>query len=122
MNLPETIEAHSMIMYLDDRVQPFDDNGEGAKVWHTILQDVPFNEMGNIIRRLYSRPQMLVLQPGHIVEAWETIHQERAARTHEQSAPCPAHPWDHATNCKACWSEIKTGQRTKDHYGKPQAA
>lgn len=36
--------------------------------------------------------------------------------------PCPAHPWDHATNCTACWSEIKTGQRTRDNYGKTQAA
>ncbi|MCP3426009.1 hypothetical protein NBM05_08340 [Rothia sp. AR01] len=32
--------------------------------------------------------------------------------------PCPAHSWERATNCAACHSEIKAGQRTPADYGK----
>lgn len=32
--------------------------------------------------------------------------------------PCPDHPEEHATNCRACTADHKTGIRPKTHIGK----
>ncbi|MFJ3032449.1 hypothetical protein ACIP5Z_09890 [Rothia terrae] len=53
------------------------------------------------------------------------LQQPQQAAAGETSAPagsfepCPAHPWDYLTNCKACHGEIKAGDRRKEDYGQP---
>lgn len=41
--------------------------------WEMLLADIPPNFAPMIFREIYRRVQVQQLQPGHIVEAWETV-------------------------------------------------
>lgn len=41
--------------------------------WEMLLADIPPNFAPVIFREIYRRVQVQQLQPGHIVEAWETV-------------------------------------------------
>lgn len=78
MNITETAKIHTMARALDSRIMAPDKGGLIIQAWQIVLRDIPAEETETILLRLYSKPQMLVLQPGHIVEAWEEIKEERA--------------------------------------------
>ena len=77
MDIGEVKKFHAYAQALDGRIQAMDKNGVMAHAWHLILEDVPFVETNTILKHLYARPQMLVLQPGHVADAWEEIKAER---------------------------------------------
>lgn len=78
MDLMETKRLHAMAMALDGRIKPLDRSGAMAAAWQVVLADVPAVETGAILKRIYAEPQMLVLQPGHVAQAWTEIEAERA--------------------------------------------
>lgn len=46
---------------------------EEFDAWEMLLADIPPNFAPMIFREIYRRVQVQQLQPGHIVEAWETV-------------------------------------------------
>lgn len=50
---------------------------ERLAVWVDLLEEIPFSEGRWILKEIYTKPQMLKLQPGHVVEAWELLKKER---------------------------------------------
>ena len=58
-------------------------------------------------------PDVIFMAGAH----WNTTD---TATTAGKPEPCPAHPDDRngIHNCTGCWSEIKTGDRPRAHYGK----
>ncbi len=46
---------------------------EEFDAWETLLSDIPPNFAPMIFREIYRRVQVQQLQPGHIVEAWESV-------------------------------------------------
>lgn len=46
---------------------------EEFDAWEMLLADIPPNFAPIIFREIYRRVQVQQLQPGHIVEAWETV-------------------------------------------------
>lgn len=46
---------------------------EEFDAWEMLLSDIPSNFAPMIFREIYRRVQVQQLQPGHIVEAWETV-------------------------------------------------
>lgn len=77
MDVREVTRLHAMCRALDPRIPAPDRDGVIMSAWQIILQDVPGEDTEEIIRRLYSEPQMLVLQPGHVKKAWEALARER---------------------------------------------
>lgn len=118
MNVTEVEQFHALAITMDpERIKPMDDEGIMAQAWQMILEDVPFGETRAILKKLYGRPQMLVLQPGHIVEAWEQVQQDRKLAAFEEAVDCPAHEGEKLPHCKACRSEVLTGERRRDQVG-----
>lgn len=76
MNIEETEQFHALAMAMDSRIQPMDDDGIMAKAWQMIFEPIPYAATREILVRLYRRPQMLVLQPGQVMEAWEELREE----------------------------------------------
>lgn len=77
VNLQEAEAVHGMCMACDSRIQPLDNKGFTAAIWQRILADVPFEDAMDVLERLYQKPQMVVLQPGHLVETWQELQAER---------------------------------------------
>lgn len=44
--------------------------------WEMLLEDIPPRFAPMIFREIYRRVQVQQLQPGHIVEAWETVRKQ----------------------------------------------
>ena len=80
MNIDQTKAIHGMAMACDPRVQPMDTMGFAERIWARILADVPFEAAADVIAELYSTERRIVLQPGHIVDAWKDLEQ-RLERT-----------------------------------------
>lgn len=118
MNISEVEQFHALAMTMDPRrIEPLDDEGVMAQAWQIILEDVPFSETRAILRQLYRRPQMLVLQPGHIVEAWEEVQRARKVAAYDSAPECPAHVGERLPYCGPCRSEVLTGQRRREEIG-----
>lgn len=77
MNRDQVEVLHGICQTCDPRIPDFDDQGVGLDVWSAILAEVPQDDALDVVHRIYSRPQMLVLQPGHIVQAWEDLYAEQ---------------------------------------------
>ena len=49
---------------------------EEFDAWEMLLADIPPNFAPMIFREIYRRVQVQQLQPGHIVEAWESVRKQ----------------------------------------------
>lgn len=123
MNIEEVEQFHALAITMDpERIKPMDEPEDGsvslmAQAWQMILEDVPFNESRAILKKLYGRPQMLVLQPGHIVEAWEEVQKDRKVRAFEEAKECPVHEGQKLPYCSSCRADVLVGARTRDQMG-----
>lgn len=73
---PEQAAAfHAAATGCDSRLQPL--TPISAKIWAHHLRDIPARETEHILTHIYSTPQMVLLQPGHVTEAWEQVKAER---------------------------------------------
>ncbi len=54
---------------------------EEFDAWEMLLADIPPNFAPMIFREIYRRVQVQQLQPGHIVEAWESVRKQVNAAT-----------------------------------------
>lgn len=75
MNPAEASAFHAAAVGCDSRLQPL--TPISAKIWAHQLANIPANETPHILNHIYATPQLVVLQPGHVVEAWEAIKAER---------------------------------------------
>ena len=72
---PETVaRMYTLAMAADSRLTRDSMTPEKAQVWAELfLADIPDEHHAFIIQHIYRTPQMLTLQPGHIIEAWAEI-------------------------------------------------
>lgn len=73
---PEQASAfHAAATGCDSRLQPL--TPISARIWAHQLKDIPYRETEHILTHIYAAPQMVMLQPGHVVEAWEAVKADR---------------------------------------------
>lgn len=71
MNKTECMAFYAQAAKVDSRLTPR--KIEEFDAWEMILSDIPPIFAPMIFREIYRRVQVQQLQPGHIVEAWETV-------------------------------------------------
>lgn len=71
MNKTECMAFYAQAAKVDSRLTPR--KIEEFNAWEMLLADIPPNFAPMIFREIYRRVQVQQLQPGHIVEAWETV-------------------------------------------------
>lgn len=71
MNKTECMAFYAQAAKVDSRLTPR--KLEEFDAWEMLLADIHPNFAPMIFREIYRRVQVQQLQPGHIVEAWETV-------------------------------------------------
>lgn len=71
MNKTECMAFYAQAAKVDSRLTPR--KLEEFDAWEMLLADIPPKFAPMIFREIYRRVQVQQLQPGHIVEAWETV-------------------------------------------------
>lgn len=71
MNKTECMAFYAQAAKVDSRLTPR--KIEEFDAWEMLLADIPPNFAPMIFRKIYRHVQVQQLQPGHIVEAWETV-------------------------------------------------
>ena len=71
MNKTECMAFYAQAAKVDSRLTPR--KLEEFDAWEMLLADIPPRFAPMIFREIYRRVQVQQLQPGHIVEAWETV-------------------------------------------------
>ncbi|MBF1656136.1 MAG: hypothetical protein HXO67_08090 [Rothia sp.] len=71
MNKQECMTFYAQAAKVDSRLP--DREIDEFDAWEMLLADIPPNFAPMIFREIYRRVQVQQLQPGHIVEAWETV-------------------------------------------------
>lgn len=71
MNKTECMAFYAQAAKVDSRLTPR--KLEEFDAWEMVLADIPPKFAPIIFREIYRRVQVQQLQPGHIVEAWETV-------------------------------------------------
>lgn len=71
MNKTECMAFYAQAAKVDSRLP--DREFDEFDAWEMLLADIPPKFAPMIFREIYRRVQVQQLQPGHIVEAWETV-------------------------------------------------
>lgn len=71
MNLAEIATLYAAATQLDSRLP--EREASDLATWEILLGDIPGEFTREILREIYSTVQRLPLQPGHVLEAWETV-------------------------------------------------
>lgn len=71
MDMTECMAFYAQAAKVDSRLTPR--KLEEFDAWEMLLADIPPKFAPMIFREIYRRVQVQQLQPGHIVEAWETV-------------------------------------------------
>lgn len=71
MNKTECMAFYAQAAKVDSRLTPR--KIEEFDAWEMLLADIPPKFAPMIFREIYRRVQVQQLQPGHVVEAWETV-------------------------------------------------
>ena len=74
MNKTECMAFYAQAAKVDSRLTPR--KLEEFDAWEMLLADIPPNFAPMIFREIYRRVQVQQLQPGHIVEAWESVRKQ----------------------------------------------
>ena len=74
MNKTECMAFYAQAAKVDSRLTPR--TFEEFDAWEMLLADIPPNFAPMIFREIYRRVQVQQLQPGHIVEAWESVRKQ----------------------------------------------
>lgn len=77
MKPQDVAKFYAIALSYDSRLAPL--TLESTKVWAEHLKTVPFTDALTIMKRIYERPVLIHLQPGHVSEVWEEIKTERKA-------------------------------------------
>lgn len=74
MNMAECMAFYAQAAKVDSRLTPR--KLEEFDAWEMVLADIPPKFAPMIFREIYRRVQVQQLQPGHIVEAWESVRKQ----------------------------------------------
>lgn len=74
MNKTECMAFYAQAAKVDSRLTPR--KLEEFDAWEMLLADIPPKFAPMIFREIYRRVQVQQLQPGHIVEAWESVRKQ----------------------------------------------
>ena len=74
MNKTECMAFYAQAAKVDSRLTPR--KIEEFDAWEMLLADIPPNFTAMIFCEIYRRVQVQQLQPGHIVEAWESVRKQ----------------------------------------------
>lgn len=79
---PEEITSfYAWCMSADSRLEPLDP--ADAVIWAGILEDVPYSEAPQLLKRIYSTHQPYRLQPGTVMDAWVAYRDETQLRVNQ---------------------------------------
>lgn len=95
MNLAEIATLYAAAAQLDSRL-PAREAGD-LSAWEILLSNVPADSTREILQEIYSTVQMIPLQPGHVLEAWEKVRErinadiKRVTLFDKRAAPLDPH-------------------------------
>lgn len=73
MNIAEIATLYAAAAQLDSRL-PQREAGD-LTAWEILLSNVPADSTREILQEIYGTVQMIPLQPGHVLEAWEKVRE-----------------------------------------------